>query len=87
VSVALRWVKCIGESSPSFSSLAQVTEPLAEGKSEESSLVHDYDLLVVQLNLSRDEAEMLIAELIASGIQLTSANGMSHLRGILRYPR
>ena len=50
-------------------SLGRVKEPVAESESEDSGLVRDYGLLVVPLELSKEEAELLIAELKTSGIE------------------
>jgi hypothetical protein len=38
-----------------------VKEPVAEIESEDSSLVRDYGLLVVPLDLNKEESELLIA--------------------------
>ena len=44
-------------------------ESVAESESEGSSLVRDYGLLVVPLDLSKEEAELLIEQLKTSGIE------------------
>lgn len=73
VSVALFCAECLGEELSEFhESLAQVNEPLAESESDVSSLVRDYGLLVVPLDLSKNEADLLIAELKTSGINRTT---------------
>jgi hypothetical protein len=73
LSVALFCAECLaGELSEFHESLAQVNEPVTESESEESSLVRDYGLLVVPLDLSKDEADRLIAELRTSGINRTT---------------
>ena len=70
VTVALICAECLGQQLSEFhSSLAQAKEPVSASESEESSLVRDYGLLVVPLDLSKDEADLLIAELRTSGIQ------------------
>ena len=46
---------------------------VAESESEDSGLVRDYGLLVVPLDLSKEEAELLIAELKTSGIRAESS--------------
>jgi hypothetical protein len=62
--------ECLGEEFSEFhESLAQAKEPVAESESEDHSLVRDYGHLVVPLDLSKDEAELLIAELKTSGIE------------------
>jgi hypothetical protein len=72
VSIALFCAECLGEELSEFhESLAQVNEPVAESESEDSSLVRDYGLLVVPMDLSKDEADLIIAELRTSGIQRT----------------
>jgi hypothetical protein len=70
VSATLLCGECLGEELSEFhESLAQAKEPVAESESEDRSLVRDYGLLVVPLDLSKDEAELLIDELKTSGIE------------------
>ena len=70
VSVALFCSECLGEQLSQFhDSLGQVKEPVTGSESENSSLVRDYGLLVVPLDLSKEEADLLIAELRTSGVQ------------------
>jgi hypothetical protein len=52
----------VNELSEFHESLGQVKEPVAVSESEDSGLVRDYGLLAVPLDLSKEEAELLIAE-------------------------
>jgi len=64
---------CLGEELSDFhESLGQVQEPVTESESQDKSLARDYGLLVVPLDLSKDEADQLIAELRTSGINRTT---------------
>jgi hypothetical protein len=70
VSATLLCADCLGDELSEFDeALGQVKEPVAESESEDSGLVRDYGLLVVPLDLSKEEAELLIAELKTSGIE------------------
>jgi len=73
VSVAPFCAECLGEELSEFQdSLGQAKEPVAESESEDRSLVRDYGILVIPLDISKDEADLLIAELRTSGINRTT---------------
>lgn len=69
ISATLVCRECLEDELSDFhESLGQVQQPVTESESEGSSLARDYALLVVPLDLSKDDAEQLIAELRTSGI-------------------
>jgi len=72
-SVTLVCRECLGDELSAFhEALGQVQEPVTESELEGKSLARDYALLVVPLDLSKDEAAKLIAELRTSGINRTT---------------